>query len=288
MAEGRIIQSLSGYYDVASGEEVYRCRGRGNFRKRKVTPLVGDIVEFSEGYILDVKPRKNELLRPPLANLDRGILVFSAVRPAFHPLLLDRFLVRLEADQIVPLICVTKMDLADSETREQMEHYAHDYRSLGYPLVLASAVSGEGMDEVQAILKGHLSVFAGQSGVGKSSLLNVLKPHLALETGDISEHVGRGKHTTRRVQLLPLASGYVADTPGFSSLDFRGIEAEDLSLYFPEMKARLPDCKFRGCLHISEPGCAVKAGVESEEIPMYRYSHYQQFLQEIQNRKRRY
>lgn len=288
MAEGRIIQSLSGYYDVEFEGEVYRCRGRGNFRKRKVTPLVGDIVEFADEYILDVKPRKNELLRPPLANLDQAILVFSAARPEFNPLLLDRFLVRLEADRIPPLICVTKMDLADAEAFGKIEQYAQDYRSLGYPVVLVSAMNGEGTDRVRDRLADHTSVFAGQSGVGKSSLLNALDPGLALTTDDISEHLGRGKHTTRRVELMPIESGFVADTPGFSSIDFRGLESADLSLYFPEMKERIPDCKFRSCQHINEPGCAVKAAVESGDIEMYRYTHYQQFFQEIQNQKRRY
>lgn len=286
MAKGRIIQSLSGYYDIESNGEIFRCRGRGNFRKKKVTPLVGDFVEFKDGYILDIKPRKNELLRPPLANLDQGVLVFSSVKPDFSSLLLDRFLVRLEADNIQPVVCISKMDLL--KRRKKIEQYASDYRSFGYDVVLTSGVTKEGIDTLRGLLKENISVFAGQSGVGKSSLLNALEPGLALKTGDISESLGRGKHTTRRVKLIPIESGYVADTPGFSSLDFRDIEAENLSLYFPEMRKRIADCKFRGCTHIAEPGCAVKKAVEDEEIPAYRYEHYKQFFEEIHGQKRRY
>ncbi|HET7579612.1 MAG TPA: ribosome small subunit-dependent GTPase A [Bacillales bacterium] len=287
MAEGRIIQSLSGYYDVESGGEIYRCRGRGNFRKRKVTPLVGDIVAFEDGYVLEVKPRKNELLRPPLSNLDQGVLVFSAVEPEFHPLLLDRFLVRLEADDIHPVICFSKLDLADESGRQQITKYAEDYRDAGYNVVLTSTHTKEGIDLLQTWLAEKISVFAGQSGVGKSSLLNELRPDLSLETGEISESLGRGKHTTRRVQLFPVGSGYVADTPGFSSLDFRGIEDENLQLFFPEMRIRVGECKFRGCTHIAEPQCAVKEAVASGDIPDYRYEHYKQFFKDIKGQRRR-
>jgi ribosome biogenesis GTPase len=286
MKEGRIIQSLSGYYDIESHGEMFRCRGRGNFRKKKMTPLVGDFVEFKDGYILDIKPRKNELLRPPLANLDQGVLVFSAEKPGFSSLLLDRFLVRFESDNIQPVVCISKMDLVDDRTK--IEQYASDYRSLGYDVVLTSGVTKEGIDTLRNLLRENVSVFAGQSGVGKSSLLNTLEPGLALQTGEISESLGRGKHTTRRVKLIPIESGYVADTPGFSSLDFRDIRPEDLSLFFPEMRKQSADCKFRGCTHTAEPGCAVKNAVEDKKIPAYRYEHYKQFFEEIQGQKRRY
>ncbi|HET7616521.1 MAG TPA: ribosome small subunit-dependent GTPase A [Bacillales bacterium] len=288
MADGKIIQSLSGYYDVDSNGEIHRCRGRGNFRKKKVTPLVGDFVEFQDGYILDVKPRRNEMLRPPLANLDQGILVFSAVEPDFQPLLLDRFLVRLEMDDIPPIICFSKMDLADEDKRSEIGKYADDYQKVGYDVLFTSTAGGENYDTVRSLLEGKTSVFAGQSGVGKSSLLNALDPQLALKTGVISEALGRGKHTTRRIKLLPIGSGFVADTPGFSSLDFRGIEADELSACFPEMRERAADCKFRGCSHLTEPKCAVKDALSAGEIADYRYEHYKQFYTEIQAQKRRY
>lgn len=288
MAEGKIIQSLSGYYDVESDGQVYRCRGRGNFRKKKVTPLVGDFVVFEDGYVLEVKQRKNELLRPPIANVDQGVLVFSAVEPSFHPLLLDRFLIRLAADEIRAVICFSKMDLCDSESVEKIERFAMDYRDIGYEAVLTSTFTGEGLNTLRKLLENNITVFAGQSGVGKSSLLNALNPGLSLQTDEISESLGRGKHTTRRVKLFPVGSGYVADTPGFSSLDFRGLEAGDLSYCFPEMNQRSANCKFRGCTHIAEPKCAVKKAVEAGDIPDYRYEHYVQFFEEIQGQKRRY
>ncbi|HET7629334.1 MAG TPA: ribosome small subunit-dependent GTPase A [Bacillales bacterium] len=288
MPEGKIIQSLSGYYDIEHDGEIYRCRGRGNFRQKKVTPLVGDIVDFKEGYVLEIKPRKNEMLRPPLANLDQGILVFSAVEPDFQPLLLDRFLVRLEADDILPIICFSKTDLADDAIRKEMERFAADYRKIGYEVLFTSAADQRNFETLTRLLDGKTSVFAGQSGVGKSSLLNALDPRFELKTGAISEALGRGKHTTRRIRLLPIGSGYVADTPGFSSLDFRDLEAKDLSYCFPEMRALAAECKFRGCTHLAEPKCAVKEAVANKEIPAYRHEHYKQFYEEIQGQKRRY
>ncbi|WHY74377.1 ribosome small subunit-dependent GTPase A [Fictibacillus enclensis] len=292
--EGRIIKSVAGFYYVLFNDEVFQCRGRGNFRKKKITPVVGDWVVFestnpTDGYILDVKERKNELNRPPISNVDQAILVFSAVRPEFSTALLDRFLVHIEDNGIQPVICITKMDLIESnEYQQEIENYITAYRKLGYDVLPTSAMSLAGMEAIKPIFKGKTSVFAGQSGVGKSSLLNALMPELMLETNDISDHLGRGKHTTRHVELLPYGEGLIADTPGFSSLDFVEIETEELSYNFPEMKERVSDCKFRGCTHSSEPKCAVKEAVEEGDIPRFRYDHYLEFLQEIKEQKRRY
>ncbi|WLR52296.1 ribosome small subunit-dependent GTPase A [Bacillus tianshenii] len=293
MQEGKIIKALSGFYYVHSGQTITQCRGRGVFRKQKITPLVGDHVKFEaeneqEGYILDVSERKNELVRPPIANVDQAILVFSAVEPDFSSALLDRFLVLVEANHIEPLICITKMDLADEQQVSRIEQYAEDYKKIGYPVLLTSAETTEGLDILGPYLEDKISVFAGQSGVGKSSLLNALKPGLALETAHISASLGRGRHTTRHVELIPYHSGLVADTPGFSSLEFLGIESIDLADYFPEMLRLSPECKFRGCTHLAEPKCAVKAALDAGEIPNYRYEHYQTFYQEIKERKPRY
>ncbi|MCQ6265746.1 ribosome small subunit-dependent GTPase A [Fictibacillus sp. WQ 8-8] len=292
--EGRIIKSVAGFYYVQYNDKVFQCRGRGNFRKKKITPVVGDWVVFessnpTDGYIMDVKERKNELNRPPISNVDQAILVFSAVRPEFSSSLLDRFLVHIEDNGIQPVICITKMDLIESaEYQKEIENYIAAYKKLGYEVIPTSAMSLAGMDDIKPIFKGKTSVFAGQSGVGKSSLLNALMPELMLETNDISDHLGRGKHTTRHVELLPFEEGLIADTPGFSSLDFVEIETEELSYNFPEMKQRVSQCKFRGCTHSSEPKCAVKKAVEEGEIPSFRYEHYLEFLQEIKDQKRRY
>ncbi|MDR7074519.1 ribosome small subunit-dependent GTPase A [Fictibacillus barbaricus] len=294
MTEGRIVKALAGFYYVMDQDQIFQCRGRGNFRKRKVNPLVGDWVEYessnkTDGYIMDVKERKNELVRPPIANVDQAILVFSAVQPDFSPLLLDRFLVHIEANDILPVICVSKMDLVEETSEyEKIQMYIEKYRDLGYEVIPTSTKTDDSLEMFYPLFKDKLTVFAGQSGVGKSSLLNAINPELMLETNEISSHLGRGKHTTRHVELILFGNGLVADTPGFSSLDFLNIEAEDLSKFFPEMNERRGDCKFRGCSHTSEPKCAIRAGVESGEIPDFRYEHYVSFLQEIKDQKRRY
>lgn len=293
MPEGKIVKALSGFYYVLHNDNLIQCRGRGVFRKNKITPLVGDEVVFQaendlEGYILEVKERKNELIRPPIANVEQAILVFSAVEPNFSTVLLDRFLVLVEFNQIEPLICITKMDLTDHEERARIEEYASRYRDAGYEVILTSSETEAGIERLNPHIENKISVFAGQSGVGKSSLLNVLRPDLELKTNDISSHLGRGKHTTRHVELIKVGNGLIADTPGFSSLEFTNIEVEDLTSCFPEIQKASENCKFRGCLHVTEPKCGVKSAVESGEIPSYRYEHYVDFLQEIKDRKPRY
>jgi ribosome biogenesis GTPase len=237
---------------------------------------------------MEVKNRKNELVRPPIANVDQAILVFSAAQPDFSTVLLDRFLVLVEFNHIQPLICITKMDLANVEQSQDILQYAEQYKSAGYEVILTSSETETGIEELNPHLENKISVFAGQSGVGKSSLLNVLRPDLELKTNDISTHLGRGKHTTRHVELISIGNGLVADTPGFSSLEFTDIEAEDLAGCFPEIQRASDHCKFRGCLHVSEPKCGVKKAVDNKEIPEYRYQHYLDFLQEIKERKPRY
>jgi ribosome biogenesis GTPase / thiamine phosphate phosphatase len=294
MPEGKIIKALSGFYYVLSGDEITQCRGRGVFRKNKITPLVGDHVSFQsenerEGYMLEVFERKNELVRPPIANVDQAILVFSAVEPDFSTALLDRFLVLVESKNIEPLICITKMDLIAENERASINEYVEKYRSFGYEVVVTSSKTEEGLSLLQPHLADKISVFAGQSGVGKSSLLNALRPELELKTSGISAHLGRGKHTTRHVELIEVNDGgLVADTPGFSSLEFSELELEELPSCFPEMAERADDCKFRGCFHMNEPKCAVKKAVEAGDIPQFRYIHYEQFYHEIKDRKPRY
>ncbi|MCM3113981.1 ribosome small subunit-dependent GTPase A [Neobacillus sp. MER 74] len=293
MPEGKIVKALSGFYYVLGNNKLIQCRGRGVFRKNKITPLVGDEVVFQaendlEGYIMEVKTRKNELIRPPIANVDQAILVFSAVEPEFSTVLLDRFLVLVEFNRIEPLICITKMDLTNEDEQRMIKDYAEQYTAAGYKVILTSSETEAGIELLNPHVDNKISVFAGQSGVGKSSLLNVLRPDLELKTNDISSHLGRGKHTTRHVELIKIGNGLIADTPGFSSLEFTNIEAEDLTFCFPEIQTASENCKFRGCLHVSEPKCGVKQAVDSNEIPAYRYEHYLDFLQEIKDRKPRY
>jgi ribosome biogenesis GTPase len=292
MEKGRIVKSISGFYYVLNDDGIFQCRGRGNFRKKGLTPLVGDFVDFeaanrTDGYILAINDRKNELNRPPISNVDQAILVFSVAEPEFNPLLLDRFLVHVEANNIRPVICFTKSDLLKETAK--LEAYIKDYNDIGYEVVFTSSKAKSGMEELHRLFHNYVTVFAGQSGVGKSSLLNELNPELKLATNEISNSLGRGKHTTRHVELIPFGDGLVADTPGFSSLDFVEIEPEELSNYFPEMKNRAMDCKFRECTHDREPKCAVKEAVKAGEIKQYRYDHYLSFLQEVRDQfDRRY
>jgi len=293
MAQGQIRKALSGYYYVEQDGELIQCRGRGVFRNRGESPLVGDIVDFtkegeSDGYVMKIHPRKNELVRPPIANIDQAILVFSVKEPSFNTILLDRFLVVLESFHIEPIICLTKMDLLTDEELVAIQPYIKDYENIGYEVITTYKDDASLLERIQPMLEGKMTVLAGQSGVGKSTLLNTLIPALNLKTGIISQSLGRGKHTTRHVELIEVCGGLLADTPGFSSFDFDTIEKEELTTCFPEFSRISEGCKFRGCLHIREPKCAVKSALETGEIKDYRYEHYEQFLQEIIDRKPRY
>ena len=293
MAQGQIRKALSGYYYVEQDGELVQCRGRGVFRNRGESPLVGDIVDFtkdgeSDGYVMKIHPRKNELVRPPIANVDQAILVFSVKEPAFNTILLDRFLVVLESFHIEPIICLTKMDLLTDEELVAIQPYIEDYQNIGYEVITTYKDDRSLIERIQPMLEGKMTVLAGQSGVGKSTLLNTLIPALNLKTGVISQSLGRGKHTTRHVELIEVCGGLLADTPGFSSFDFDTIDKEQLTACFPEFLRMSEGCKFRGCLHMKEPKCAVKSALETGEIKDYRYEHYEQFLQEIIDRKPRY
>jgi len=284
MPQGQIIRALSSFYYVEDQDKIWECKARGIFKKRQQSPLVGDLVEFeitenNQGIITKMMPRKNELIRPPISNVDQAILVFSLKEPNFSSLLLDRFLVHVENANISPIICLTKTDLHDYD--KEIEEELQAYVSMGYS-VLFTNKSGVGMDILKENLKDKISVFSGQSGVGKSTLLNTLLPELGLETSNISHKLGRGKHTTRMVQLIHLPEGgMVADTPGFSQLDFHDVTSQELGEYFREIHSFSENCRFRGCLHLNEPGCAVKAAVNEKIILQTRYNHYLEFLTEI-------
>lgn len=285
MQKGQIIKALSGFYYVESQDIVYQCKARGKFRKQDQKPLVGDFCEFSienqtEGYILKLFPRKNMLVRPPICNIDQALLVFSAKEPDMNTLLLDRFLVLIEHLHIDPILCISKMDLADDTIYKTME----PYQKAGYKIYYVSAHEKKGIDEIQTLFKERITVITGQSGVGKSSLLNALDIHLNIETNEISQALGRGKHTTRHVELMKMYGGYVADTPGFSSLELV-MDPVELAHSFHDFEELSSQCKFRGCLHDSEPYCAVKNAVEEELVSKERYDHYLMFLKEVKELK---
>ena len=286
--QGQLKKALSGFYYIQHEGNLYQTRARGNFRKRKVKPLVGDFVEFestslTDGYLLEIFPRKNELVRPPVANVDQVIVVASLVEPDFSYHLLDRFLVSLEQKQIEPVIYLSKVDLLGDTTL--LEEIKATYRLAGYRVIVGDE---NGLNQVKALLKNRLTVLAGQSGAGKSTLLNQLVPGLALETGEISEALNRGKHTTRHVELIDVAKGLVADTPGFSSIDFFDLEVTDLPKMFPEFVVLQDVCRFRECSHTHEPDCAVKEALAEGKIAQIRYDNYLLFLQELKNQRPTY
>ncbi len=293
MQEGQIIKALSGFYYVLSNGVTYQCKARGLFRKTKETPLVGDFVKFeadnlTDGYVTELLPRKNELVRPPVANIDQALIAVSAKEPEFSAKLLDRFLVLVEFNHIDAIILVTKMDLLDENERPKLNQYIQDYQQLGYQVEQLSTEWPVQHEVFTQLLEDKTSVIAGQSGVGKSSFLNLLKPELKIETAEISQSLGRGRHTTRHTELIHVYGGMIADTPGFSSLDFDQIELEQLPYCFRDFEAYRDDCKFRGCMHVNEPNCAVKKAVKQHDISEYRYQHYLEFYQEIKSRKPRY
>lgn len=281
MLKGRIMKALSGFYYVESNGKTYQCKARGQFRKKEVKPLVGDFCEFSvenetEGYIFNISDRKNSLVRPPICNIDQALLVFSAKEPDMNTLLLDRFLMLIEHKNIEPIICITKMDLVE---KSQIEKIMRPYIQAGYRVIYVSSKNHQGIDDVKVLFENKVTVITGQSGVGKSSLLNALDIHLNIDTNEISKALGRGKHTTRHVELLKMYGGFVADTPGFSSLELN-MEPLDVATCYHDFYELSYKCKFRGCLHESEPHCAVKEAVDDGRITEERYEHYLMFLKE--------
>jgi len=288
---GQIRQSLSGFYDVYADGQLYRTRARGNFRKRRITPLVGDQVEFDsttpkEGYILKVLARQTELVRPPVANVNLAIVVTATTKQEFSTNLLDRQLVALEVAGIKPVIYMAKTDLLSEAEYAERVTLAAAYREIGYQVVMErAAFAPAALTAIKQVLAGRVAVVMGQTGAGKSTLLNHLKPGLELATGEISQALNRGKHTTRKVSLIEIADGLVADTPGFSSYEVFEIAANELTHYFPEYVRLGANCKYRGCVHINEPHCAVKAALAAGELLQSRYDNYLQFYTTIKNKK---
>lgn len=286
MQTGKIIKALSGFYYVESNNKVYETRARGRFRKTAESPLVGDYVEFQienvdEGYITAILPRKNSLNRPPVANIDQLLLTASLKSPDFSFYLLDRFIAYSEANDINPVLIVTKNDLNDNDT------LIEEIKRVYTPMYEVYFTDKDHINEdLKDVFDGKLSVLAGQSGAGKSTLLNTLLPHLDLKTDEISNALNRGKHTTRHVELISIDGGFIADTPGFAAIDFLNIDKYNIKFCFIDFNQY--SCKFRECLHINEPKCGVKAAVESGELAQSRYDSYVKIYNEIDQRKERY
>lgn len=281
---------MGGFYYVKTTQALFECRARGKFRKIEQTPLVGDEVEISpteegKGYVTRILPRRNFLVRPPLANIDRLILVTSIDEPAPNTLVLDKLIAIAEHKEIDPAVVITKADLQ----KDQAVAFADIYRGCGFDVFVVSNETGEGVDQVRAYLQGKLSAFCGNSGVGKSSLLNRIDERLQLETAHISQKLGRGRHTTRHVELYELPEGgYIADTPGFSSVDLERCEVilkDQLQYCFREFEEYIPQCKFTGCSHTCEKGCAVIRAVEEGKIPISRHENYRALYEDAKNIK---
>jgi len=279
--QGRIIKLISNKWTVYSNKVDYECSSIGKFRYQKISPLVGDIVEFDDKdkIIRKILPRKNELIRPPVANIDQAIILVSCKEPNFSSNLLDKMLVVIEYNNIKPVICFTKYDLL-TDTSEIDEIISY-YKSIGYEVYINNQIS-----DIKEILNGKLSVLTGQTGVGKSSLLNSLKKDLNLATGEISKALGRGRHTTRHVELLQIEDGLVADTPGFSSLDFINMDKKDIKDNFIEFYKNEDKCKYKDCIHIKEDGCYIKKLVLEGKIRNTRYDNYKKFIESIEEKKR--
>lgn len=294
MKTGRIIRSLSGYYDIQTSDgTVERTRARGEFRKSGQKPLVGDFVDFEsendEGLIWKIHPRENALVRPPVANIDVAVIVTALKEPNFAPNLLDRQLVALEAANVTPLIYFSKSDLLSPAEFEQATAVAETYRNIGYTVILPQPGAEDvAFAALQQALSHRVAVFMGQTGAGKSTLLNHLSPELGLATGEVSKALSRGKHTTRQVTLIQVDDALIADTPGFSSYEVFDFPADELDNYFPEFVAYRQDCRFRVCRHLNEPGCAVKAAVSIGAIAESRYNSYKAFYDLIKAQKPRY
>lgn len=288
--QGRIIKGIGGFYSVMLADgEIVTCKARGRFRNENLTPMVGDLAEISipeTGYasLDELLPRKNALLRPPVSNIDQLVIVISASVPKPDWLLADKLLLQAHTLQIAPLLLLNKIDAGDDMV---VQAFQNDYAS--FHTLLVSSRTGEGLDALTAALRGQISCFAGQSAVGKSSLLNALFPTLSLETGDLAKKTARGRHTTRQAELWPLLGGAVLDTPGFSLFELDELTQDELNECWPEFTGAYRDCRFAGCRHIAEPDCAVKALLNTGKLTQARYARYVELSQEVeQRRKHRY
>ena len=289
---GKIIKGIAGFYYVHNGKDrIYECKAKGVFRNRKIKPLVGDNVEFSvldqeagEGNIDVILPRSNALVRPAAANVDQALVVFALTHPAPNLNLLDRFLVMMGIQEVPVIICFNKVDLGDEDL---VETYRKIYETAGYRVAFISTYEETGLEQVRKILRGKTTVLAGPSGVGKSSLTNCIQPCAAMETGDISRKIERGRHTTRHSELFYVEENtYMMDTPGFSSMFIDCLEPGELKDYFPEFGPYEEECKFLGCVHVGERVCGVKEALKRGELSRSRYDNYILMYEDLKNKRR--
>lgn len=286
MPEGLILKGIGGFYQVQGDTGLFECKTRGIFRKKGITPLPGDYVHFSitnetlhEGWIEEIEQRKNSFVRPPVANVKQVAVVMTSSSPEPDYLLVDKLLITALQSNIEPILIINKIDLTDTENLQRMEAI---YAPAGFAVIPMSKVTMQGYENLHDKLRDSCTVFAGQSGVGKSTILNIIMDEWVMETNTVSEKIQRGRHTTRHVQLLPLdCKGYVVDTPGFSSFSLEGLKYDELAWYYPEFERYREDCRFHGCSHINEPDCAVKNAVKAEEIPSRRYECYKKLYEEL-------
>lgn len=291
MIKGFILKGIAGRYLVRTKKGNFTCEITGKIKYEDDRPIVGDFVlidliskEEKLGMISEILPRKTELHRPKVSNVSQAVIVFALKNPDPHLHLLDRIITFVEYSGLKALICFNKVDIDEDEL---VDEYREIYEKIGYPVIVTSAKSGRGKEELVKALKNEITVFAGPSGAGKSSLLNMIQPNLKLRTGEISEKIKRGKHTTRHTELMSLKEGgWVVDTPGFANLDISFIKEENLSEYFKEINEWRHQCKFNNCMHLNEPKCAIKKKLKSNEMAISRYDSYTLILREIRKNRR--
>lgn len=289
--EGKIIKGIAGFYYVQTGENIYQCKAKGIFRNKKIKPLVGDNVEIDildekemEGNISEILPRTNELIRPAVSNIDQALVVFAAKNPKPNYNLLDRFLITMEKQEVPVTICFNKMDLAKEKELDLLNQV---YENCGHQVKFISVRQEEGMEDIRDLIRGKTTVLAGPSGVGKSSLMNFLQPDANMETGDISNKIKRGRHTTRHSELICVeADTFVLDTPGFSSLFIDKFEEDEIKEYFQEFSPYEEQCRFQGCSHTHEPDCGVKKALEEGKISQIRYDNYVNIYTELKEKRK--